>query len=121
MPDSGPREAPVDATFTPKAAKALDRAWAESDRLADELESLETHLRAVIENCEHMDVGAIRHQLVGLLPEVRPPSAELCEKLPDLAARRDEAVREAWAGYGYSGTPDADPGDPKDTKYDPAT
>lgn len=95
--------------FVPKGPrKALDLAWDESDKLANELDSTYAHLRAVISLCEGADVAAIRHRLVGLLPEVQPPSSELRERLPDLAARRDATVREAWAEYGYEGPTEAE-------------
>lgn len=88
--------------YIPRGArKGLDRAWTQTDRMADELDSIYAHLRAVIENCKHSPVETIRHQLVGLLPEVQPLAQELRDKFPDLAARQDEAVREAWKGYGY--------------------
>lgn len=83
------------------ARKRLDEAWKESDRLAGELDTLLAYLRAVIENCKTVDAAAIRHQLVGLLPEVKPPSDDLRAKFPDLAAIQDENVRDAWARYGY--------------------
>ncbi|MEA2492800.1 MAG: hypothetical protein QOJ29_711 [Thermoleophilaceae bacterium] len=81
--------------------KHLDLAWTESERMADQLDSLYAHLRAVIENCKTTDAAAIRHQLVGLMPGTQPASAELREKMPDLAALQDQRVRETWAEYGY--------------------
>jgi len=96
------------------ARKALDAAWGESDRLADELDSTYAHMRAVIENCKRTDSAAIRHQLVGLLPEVRPMSPEATEKAraeggqwAALVERHEARVRENWAKLGYPEAPDA--------------
>ncbi|HMF60922.1 MAG TPA: hypothetical protein VK595_11150 [Vicinamibacterales bacterium] len=87
--------------YTPRdARKALDRAWDESDRMASEIDSTYAHLRAVIENAKTMPAEAIRHQLVGLLPEVQSASDELREKFPALAERLDTGARAAWAEYG---------------------
>lgn len=88
------------------ARKRLDEAWWESDRLAIENESTYAHLRAVIENCAHSPVDAIRHQLVGLLPEVREIEPERRQKMLDagmghLVERHEAQVRENWAAFGY--------------------
>jgi uncharacterized Zn finger protein (UPF0148 family) len=93
--------------FIPQGArKALDKAWDESARLADEIDSVYAHLRAVVENCRQTgDVEAIRHQLVGLLPEVQPASEGLRERFPEVADLRDRQAREAWVRYGYPSKP----------------
>lgn len=96
--------------FLPRGArKALDSAWGESDRMAQELDSTYAHLRSVIENFKQTDVAAIRHQLVGLLPEVQGPSDEMRQRMPDLAKLTEQRAQEAWASYGYpeGGPPDA--------------
>jgi hypothetical protein len=90
--------------------KHHDRATDEGTRLCDELDSIYAHIRAVAENCKHSDVQAIRHQLVGLLPEVREIEPERAERmresgLGNLVDLQTERVREAWASFGYRGAP----------------
>jgi hypothetical protein len=91
--------------------------WEQSEtelRRADgELESTYAHLRAVIDNCRHSPVEAIRHQLVGLLPETRDlePEVEqqmLAQGLDHLVERHKGLVRDAWAEFGYGSGPDDD-------------
>lgn len=92
------------------ARKRLDEAWKESDRMATEIDSTYAHLRAVIENCKTTDAAAIRHQLVGLLPETREMEPERKAELRaadmgHLVERHEAQVRENWAGYGYGEEP----------------
>jgi len=101
------QEASGGREFVPRGArKALDRAWDEGTRLADELDSTYRHLRAVIENCKHSPVDAIRHQLVGLLPEVQTFDPEVAARMREkgmghLVDLQEERAQEAWAEYGY--------------------
>lgn len=112
----------LDATTRPKfggrehypkgARKALDRAWDESGRLADELDSTYAHLRAVIDNCKQTDATAIRHQLVGLLPEVRDMEPDQKDRMRSkgmghLVERHERTIRANWAEYGYGEADDA--------------
>lgn len=88
------------------ARKRLDEAWKESDRLSAECDSTYAHLRAVIENCKHMPVEAIRHQLVGLLPEVQTFDPDVAARMREqglghLVERQEQAARAAWDEYGY--------------------
>lgn len=78
------------------------------DETMAELDSTYCHLRAVIENCRHSSVDAVRHQLVGLLPEARDFEPEVKEQMraggmADLVDIQAERVRQAWADYGYGG------------------
>ena len=88
--------------------------WFDNEkRNSDEIDSTYAHLRAVIENCKTMDAAAIRHQLVGLLPETRFPDPELQTRLREkgmghLADRGEQAAREGWAQYGYPETGERD-------------
>lgn len=81
--------------------------WDENDRKIDEeLDSTYRHLRAVIENCKTMDAAAIRHQLVGLLPEVQDPDPDLAKRLREkgmghLTDRAEQLAQDGWAEYGY--------------------
>lgn len=89
--------------------KALERAWEHADQQADELDSIYAHIRAVAENCKTTDVAAIRHQLVGLLPECQgldPERERLMRErgMGHLVEQRQADVRAAWASYGYPPT-----------------
>lgn len=77
-----------------------------NNKMMAELDSVYAHLRAVIENCKTADVAAIRHQLVGLLPEVQPCDPDLAERLRangmgHLVERASHFAQDAWAGWGY--------------------
>lgn len=72
------------------------------------MDSTYAHLRAVIENCKHSPVDAIRHQLVGLLPEVRDMEPEHKDALRakgmgHLVDRHEQDIARNWADYGYGG------------------
>ena len=91
--------------------RVLKRLAKEADDAAAEIDSTYAHIRAVIENCKHMPVEAIRHQLVGLLPEVREmePTAkrEMREHgLGHLVERHEWMVQGNWADYGYGEPPE---------------
>lgn len=93
------------------ARKRLDEAWDESDRLANELDSTYAHLRAVIENCKHTDSAAIRHQLVGLLPEVQTFDPDVAARMREnglghLVERGEWLARGNWSDYGYGEPPE---------------
>jgi hypothetical protein len=88
----------------------LSRAQDDHDKTLAELDSTYRHLRAVIENCKHSPVEAIRHQLVGLLPEVQgfepEVEREMREKgLGDLVERQRWMVQGNWSDYGYGEPP----------------
>lgn len=92
------------------ARKRLDEAWKDSDRMAAELDSTYRHLRAVIENCKHVPVEAIRHQLVGLLPEVQTPDPDVAERMRKqgmghLVERQEWMAQGNWSDYGYGEPP----------------
>lgn len=76
-------------------------------RTMDELDTTYAHLRAVVENCKRQnDPEAIRHQLVGLLPECRELDPERAQALRDtghgdLVDLHNAKVAESWAEYGY--------------------
>jgi hypothetical protein len=79
-------------------------------QLCSELDSTYAHLRAVIENCKHTDVAAIRHQLVGLLPEVQDLEPEVANRMRakgmgHLADRHADLVRSNWSDFGYPDEP----------------
>lgn len=88
--------------------KRLSEAWDREQEVTAELESTYAHIRAVVENCKHSPVGAIRHQLVGLLPEVRTFDPDVAARmrakgLGHLVERQEHAASVAWAEYGYGG------------------
>jgi hypothetical protein len=79
---------------------------AELERLTGELEAVVAAVKAVIENCKTAAPEMIRHQLVGLLPEVQEMEPEVKARmrekgLGDLVDRHEAMVRENWAKYGY--------------------
>jgi hypothetical protein len=81
-----------------------EREWA--DRTGTDLDSIYAHLRAVIENCKTMDSGAIHHQLVGLLPEVRSLDLDVAARMREkglghLVDRSEATAKAAWAEFGY--------------------
>lgn len=99
-----------DMTVGQLSRQRFEEKCAEQDMV--ELETTYAHLRAVVGNCGKPRKGsrlaAIRHQLVGLLPEVRtydPAEAEemRAKGLGDLVDRRNDLAREGWAEYGYGG------------------
>lgn len=94
-----------------KARERAHSAQEEADRLAAELDSTYGHLRAVIENCKHTPVEAIRHQLVGLLPEVQGFEPEVEREMRDkgmghLVDRQRWMVQGNWSDYGYGEPPE---------------
>lgn len=82
-----------------------------ADRFAEELDSTYRHLRAVIENCRHQDAAAIRHQLVGLLPEVQTHDPDVAAKMREkglghLVERQEWMAQGNWSDYGYGEPPE---------------
>lgn len=99
-------------TLTEGQKRRHDQEFADHRAAEHELDSTYGHLRAVIENCRQTkNIDAIRHQLVGLLPEVRPMDAGQAGQLRErgmghLVERHEAGVQEAWREFGYGG-PDA--------------
>lgn len=90
------------------AGQARRQEWDERQNLAamDKLDSTNAHLRAVIENAKTATVEAIRHQLVGLLPDVRDMDPEFKERLRakgmgHLVEHHEAMVKANWAKFGY--------------------
>jgi hypothetical protein len=89
-----------------KMQRRLEDEAVQVARVSIELDSTYAHLRAVVENCKHVPVEAIRHQLVGLLPECQEMEPDLIKRLREkdlghLADRHQALVRDNWAEYGY--------------------
>lgn len=76
------------------------------DRACTLHDSTYAHLRAVIENCKTATAEAIRHQLVGLLPETREMEPEVAARMREhglghLVDLQEQRVQANWAEYGY--------------------
>jgi hypothetical protein len=89
-----------------KRLHRLEDEEAHAARIAIEMETICASLRAVIENCRTMPVEAIRHQLVGLLPEVQPLPPDLAQRMREknmghLVDRHEAMTRANWAEFGY--------------------
>ena len=94
-----------------KTAQRLRDEQKRGDELAAELDSTYAHMRAVIENCKHTPVEAIRHQLVGLLPEVQGFEPEVEREMREkgmghLVDRQNWLVQGNWSEYGYGEPPE---------------
>ena len=86
--------------------RRMERSWDDVRKQGAEIDATYAHLRAVIENCKTMDAAAIRHQLVGLLPETRELDPEIAARMREkgldaLADRSAELVKQGWREYGY--------------------
>lgn len=89
----------------------LRQAQEDHDRTLGELDSTYRHMRAVVENCKHSPVDAIRHQLVGLLPEVQGFEPEVVREMREkgmghLVERQEWLVQGNWSDYGYGDPPE---------------
>ena len=91
--------------------RRLERERELSNKIDEESESTYRHIRAVIENCKHQDAAAIRHQLVGLLPEVRTFDPDEAQKMRDaglghLVDRQEYLAQGNWSDFGYGDAPE---------------
>jgi len=65
-----------------RMSKWLEQEAVEHEKIADDLDSTYRHIRAIIINCDTANsLNQIKHQLVGLLPEVQgSEAAEVWER-----------------------------------------
>jgi hypothetical protein len=101
---------PMEGWFEDRTRSSFVKRMDQRDDWADVAgrhhDSTYAHLRAVIENCKTATPDAIRHQLVGLLPETRDLEPEAKSQmrsggLGNLVERHESNIRAGWAKYGY--------------------
>ena len=73
----------------------------EYERVCDQLDAVVAAVKALIGQARELEPEAMRHALVGLLPEVQPIDPAKLAGRPDLIERDRERVRAAWREYGY--------------------
>jgi hypothetical protein len=93
-----------------QTTRHIDQGHFAAERANIELDETYRLLRAVIESCKHQPADAIRHQLVGLMPETRALDPEVATKMREkgmghLVTRSEQNVLAGWASYGYPEPP----------------